>query len=160
MGSRLLSPGSWCVQNFVYALPDWSLLFPQSSISPVIKSYWPSTPDSWGFQSLCRIPRLGSLMLDSELLQQYENFFGIVVIQSVCHTSVRYEILFYHHCAPLAICCGFFFVFGHWVSFFGGFQCPPVDHCSTASYCFGAITRGDEYMSFYSTILNQKPLEF
>ena len=98
-------------------------------------------------------------MLSSEPSQQCVNFFDIIVIQSVCPTLVRYGIWFYRHCAPPTICCGFFFVFGHRVSLFGGFQCP-VNHCSTASYCFGALTRGQECMSFYSTILNQKPLEF
>ena len=39
--------------------------------------------------------------------------------------------------------------------FFGGFQCPPVDGCS-ASCSFGALTGGDERMSFYSTIMNRK----
>ena len=41
--------------------------------------------------------------------------------------------------APLLpSCCSFFFVFGHEVSFVGGFQCPPVDGYSTASCNFGA----------------------
>ena len=36
--------------------------------------------------------------------------------------------------------------------FFGGFQCPPVDGCSTASCKFGAFTGGYEHMSFYSAV--------
>ena len=40
----------------------------------------------------------------------------------------------------LPSCCGFFFVFGCGVSFFGGFQHPPVG-CSTASCDFGAHRR-------------------
>ena len=70
------------------------------------------------------------------------------------------------------MCTGFFFVFGHGVSFLGGFQHPPVDGCSTASGdfdvlavdgCstasgdFDVLARGDECPSFYSAILNQKP---
>ena len=51
----------------------------------------------------------------------------------------------------------FFFVFECWVSFFGEFQHSPVDGCSTACCNFGAFTAGDEHMSFYSAILNQKP---
>ena len=35
-------------------------------------------------QSLCWIPRLGSLLWDLELLQQCENSFGILVLQFVC----------------------------------------------------------------------------
>ena len=54
-------------------------------------------------------------------------------------------------------CCSFFFVFGHRVSFFGGFQCPPVNGCSTASCNFGALAGGCKCLSFYSTILNRKP---
>ena len=52
-------------------------------------------------------------------------------------------------------CCltGLFFVFGHGVSFLGGFQCPPVDGCSTASGDFDVLARGDERPSFYSAIL-------
>ena len=58
--------------------------------------------------------------------------------------------------APLLACyCGFFFVFGYGVYFFGGFQHPPMDGCSTACCNSGAL-RGDEHMSFYSAILIQK----
>ena len=38
--------------------------------------------------------------------------------------------------------------------FFGRFQSPPVDSCSTASCDSGTLTRRDEHMS-YSAILNQ-----
>ena len=39
----------------------------------------------------------------------------------------------------LLFCCGFSFVLGCGVSFFGGFQCLPVDGCSMASCSFGAL---------------------
>ena len=53
-----------------------------------------------------------------------------------------------------------FFVFGYGVSLFGGFQCPPVDGCSTASCDFGALTGGDEHTPPSSTeILNGKFLK-
>ena len=51
--------------------------------------------------------------------------------------------------------CGFFFVFGCRVPFLDGFWHPPMDGCSTASCDFGALTGGDECMSFYAIILNQ-----
>ena len=51
-----------------------------------------------------------------------------------------------------------FFVFGHEVSPFGGFQQPSLGGCSTASCNFDALA-GEECMSFFSVILNQK-LEF
>ena len=53
----------------------------------------------------------------------------------------------------LPSCCGLFFVFAHGISFLGGFQCPPLDSCSKASFNFGAFTGRNEYTSFYSTIL-------
>ena len=53
--------------------------------------------------------------------------------------------------------CGFFFVFGCGISFFGGFQHPSVEGCSTSSCSFGVLAGGDERTSFYSTILSQKP---
>ena len=48
----LLSPESWYTQDFICALQDWSLCFPQSCGSPVIKSCWPSKSDSLGIPSL------------------------------------------------------------------------------------------------------------
>ena len=49
--SLLLSSGSQCVQNFVCALQDWSLCFPQSFRRTKIKSRWPSRPDSLAIPS-------------------------------------------------------------------------------------------------------------
>jgi len=40
--------------------------------------------------------------------------------------------------------------------FSGRLQHPPVDGSSTASCDFGALAGGNEYMTFYSTILNWK----
>ena len=51
--------------------------------------------------------------------------------------------------------CGFSFVFGCGVSFFGEFQCLPDDDFSAVSCNSGALARGSESMSFYSAILNQ-----
>ena len=51
--------------------------------------------------------------------------------------------------------CGFSFVFGRGVSFFGRFQHLPVDDSSTATCDFGVVAREDECMSFHSAILNQ-----
>ena len=55
--------------------------------------------------------------------------------------------------------CSFLFVFGHAVSFFGGFQHPPVG-CSTASCSFGAFMGGDTCTSFYSPILKWNLFSF
>ena len=51
-------------------------------------------------QSLCWIPRLGSLTWGSEISQQWENFFGITFLQPVGHLPGRYEVWFYRECAP------------------------------------------------------------
>ena len=51
MESLLLSSESWCTQGFVCALQDWSLCFPQSCGSSIIKSFWPSRSDSLGIPS-------------------------------------------------------------------------------------------------------------
>ena len=45
------------------------------------------------------------------------------------------------------------FVLGCGVSFFGGFQHPPVNGCSAASCDFVVLTEEDECTFFYSTIL-------
>ena len=42
---------SWCKQDFVSTLQDWSLCFPRSSGSPIIKSCWSSRSDSLGLPS-------------------------------------------------------------------------------------------------------------
>ena len=83
---------SWCVQNFVCALQDWSLFPPvlwksYNQILLILKGRLPG--DS---QSLCQIPRLGRLMWGSEPSQQCENFFGIIVFQSVGHLPGEYGI--------------------------------------------------------------------
>ena len=46
-----------------------------------------------------------------------------------------------------------------WGIFFGEVQYLPVDDCSAVICDFGALTRGSEHTSFYSTILNQSALD-
>ena len=78
VGSLLLSPGSWCTQGFVCALEE--------SVSPVLWKFCYQIPLASKVrfpgesQSLCWIPRLGSLLWALALLQQYENFFGMTVL--------------------------------------------------------------------------------
>ena len=76
------SAGSWCTQGFVCAL--------QESVSPVLWKFCnqiplDSKPKSLGSLSLCQIPRFGNLLWALELLQQWENFLGIVALQFVGH---------------------------------------------------------------------------
>ena len=79
----LLYPGSWCTQGFLCAL--------QESVSLVLWKFCNQIPVVFkvkfpgGSQFFCQIPRLGNLLWALELLQQCENFFGIIVLQLVGH---------------------------------------------------------------------------
>ena len=61
----------------------------QESVSPGLRKFCNQIPlafnikFSGGSQSLCHILRLGNLLWVLELSQQCENFFGIIVLQSV-----------------------------------------------------------------------------
>ena len=98
----LTAPFLWVLVHARFCLcpQDWSLCFPQSSESPIIKSCWP--PRSYSY-----------------------------CIAAASSLSLGY--LFW------------------WVP---SFSCQ---WCSTASCDFGALA-GDEHTSFYSAILNWKPL--
>lgn len=119
-GSLLLSSGSW--QNkkgFVCVLQDWSLHFPQSCGSLVMKFRWPSRCRFPGdSQSPCHIAKLGSLKWDSEPFQQWENFFGIYFFSNLWVThlaGVGFEFIMI---VPLLLShCSLDFVFGHGISF-------------------------------------------
>ena len=102
-------------------------------------------------------PQAGKPDVGSKPSQQWENFFGIIILRFVGHPPGRYGFDFIVIVLLLPSCHSFFFVFGHGVSFFGGSQHPPVDGYSTASCDFGTLAEGDKHMSFYSTILNWKP---
>ena len=144
--------------DLVCALQDWSLFHPvlwnaYNQIPLAFKVRFPR-----GFQSLCQIPRLGSLTWGSEPSQQWENFFGI-----------SFSSLWVNHIADMGFDlvvivpllpshCSIFFVFGSRVSFFDGFQRPPVDGCSTDSCDFGALTGGDECISSTPPFWTRSPL--
>ena len=80
-GVSAIFSGSLCTQDFVCALKD--------SVSPVLWNFFNQIPlafkvkFSGGSQSLCRIPRLGSLLWALEVLQHFDNFIGIIVLQFV-----------------------------------------------------------------------------
>ena len=120
----------------------------------VFKVRFPGDP-----QSLCWIPRLGSLIWCSEPSQRWENFFGIMFSSLWVTHLVGMGFDFIMTVSFLPSCCSFF-VFGHRVSFFVEVRHPPVDGCSTAICSFGVLEGGDEHTSFYPTILNQKPITF
>ena len=68
---------------------------------------------------------------------------------------MRFEFIVIVPLLPLLGAPSSSFVFGLGISFFGGFQCPPDNGCSTASCNFGVLTGEDKRTSFYSAILNQ-----
>ena len=136
VGFLLLSSESWCMQGLVCALQDWGPCFSQwKSCSQILLAFKVRFPgDS---QTLYQVPRLRSLVWGSEPSQQWENFFGIIVLQFVGNPHGRYEIRFYHDYAPPTTLLQFLLCLGHRVFGFGRFQHPPVNGCSTASCNFG-----------------------
>ena len=155
VGSLLLS--SWCAQNFICALQDWSLCFPQSSGSPIIKSHWPLRPDSPGIPSpfvglQAGKPDMGlrTFTTVGELLRYYCSPVCGSPNKWVWHLIFIMIEPFLSGClaaaSSLSLDMGYLF--------FVGFQCPPVDGCSTTSCNFDALSGGDERTPFYSTIFN------
>ena len=65
---------------------------------------------------------------------------------SVCGSPTRrvWDLILFYFRPLLPSRFGFFFVSGHRISFFGGFQHPPVNGYSIASCNFGVLARGDE----------------
>ena len=126
----------------------------------VIQSKWQPTPvflpgKSHGWRNLVGYSPWGCK--ESDTTEQHLLYFYF----SLCVTHLSdmgFDFIIIVLLRPSAMASSLSLDIGY--LFFGGFQCPLVDHCSTASYCFDALTRGDECMSFCSTILNQKPLEF
>ena len=123
----------------------------QSPFSPVlwkscnqIPLAFPVRKIPWVFSVPLLGPQARSLTCGFKPSQRWVIFFCIIVLHFVGYPPGGYRIWFYHDCAPPAISCHFFFVFGHGVSFFGRFQHLPVCGCSTASCDFGAFAGGDE----------------
>ena len=133
-GPFFLSSVSWGSHEFLCVLQEWSLCFPQSCGSTVIKLCWPSKSDSlgvpgpfarssgwetWlGVQNLYNIRRTCLVLLFSSLWGTHPAGVGFDFIMIV-------PLLPSH--------CGFYYVFQCGVSSFGGFQCPPVNSCSKNS---------------------------
>ena len=149
------------MQNFVCALQEWSLCFPQSSRSPIIKSRWSSRPDSLGSLSpFVRSPGwevwrgVQNLHNSGELLWYYCSLACGSPNQWVWDLILSWLCPFYH----LAVASSLPLDVGY--LFFGGFQHHSVIDCSTASWNFGVLSEGGECTFLYSTMLNQKPLSF
>ena len=142
VGSLLLAPGSWCVQDFVCA---FRVSVSQSCESPVIKSCWSSKSDSLVLlpDSQAGKPDMGlrTFTTVGELPRLWAAYPAVMGFDFTMAMSL------------LLSRCGFSFVFGRGVSFFGGFQHPPVGGCSITTCTFGVLTKGDECTSFYSASL-------
>ena len=154
--SLLLFSGSWCVQYFVCALQDWSLWYPQSCGSPIIKSHWTSRSDSLGIPSSFDGFPVWEAWSGVQNLHNSGETSLVLLFSSLWVTHlVRMGFDFIMIALLLPSHCSFFFVFEHGVSFSGGFQHPPVDGHSTSICNFGALA-GVELMSFYLAALNRK----
>ena len=94
----LFSPRSWCTQNFVCALQEWSLFIPVlwKSCNQILLAF--KVKFLGDSQSLGYIPRLKNLMWGLEPSQQCENLFGIIVLQFADHPTGGCRIWFYHDC--------------------------------------------------------------
>ena len=101
-------------------------------------------------QSLCGISRVQNLYNGGKI-----SFVLLSFSLWVTHTvGMRFD--FIKIMSLLQSCWSYFFVVGHGICLFDGFQHPPVNGCSTASCNLSALTGGDQHMSFYSAILNWK----
>ena len=114
-------------------------------------------------QSLCKIPRMGSLALGLEP-QQLHKLFGIIVLQFVSNPLCGYMIWFYLDCAPSTISLSLVLCLWMWDIFFLVFSSILLFN----SCGFDVLTGGVELllwstpqeMCFYSDILNHKPRYF
>ena len=143
MGSRLLSPGSWCTQGFVCAL--------QVSVSPVLCKFWQLYGGVNGDllqEGLCHTQVCGTQgpcpcgrpLLTHTSTGDTQTLKGRSSSVSAGAPSTHKALFEPSNCLwqvwgliPNAIspllpsCWGFSFALGHRVSFFGGIQYFPVD---------------------------------
>ena len=178
MGSLLLSPGSWCAQNFVCAL--------QEPVSLVLCKFWQlyggvngdllqeglCHTQVCGTQSLCPCGRqlLSRTSTGDAQIQFCLSLCGVPgawCAQDLFEPSeLLWQVrgLFLNVIWPLIPSSwGFSFALGCGVSLFGGIQHPPVNGCSAVSCSFGVLTGEDECTSFYSAVCQvkqQTPLLF
>ena len=147
--------------HFVCALQEWSLCFPQPCWSPAIKSRYPSKSDSLGIPPPVAGPPGWEAWREAQDLHSSGWTSLVWLFSSLWVTNPTVMGFDFIVIVPfLPSHCSFSFVFGCGVSFFGEFQCLPVNDCSALSCDSGAVTRGSECTSFYSTILNQSLLNY
>jgi len=93
---RVIAPFLWVLvcTRFCLCPPRVESLYPPDlwkSYNQILLHFKSRFPGN--SQSLCRIPRLRSLMWGSKPSQQWENFFGIIILQFVGHPACGYGIL-------------------------------------------------------------------
>ena len=154
------APSAWVLMSILLCVcpPRVESLFPlvlskSCNQIPLAFKVWFSGDSS----SCCRTPKLWSLTWGSETSLQSPDFCGIIVLQFVSHQPSGYGIWFYCDYAPPTI--SFCLLLCLWMRgiFFGEFQCLPVNNCSAVICDSSAFTRGSDFMSFYSAILNPSP---
>ena len=117
----LWGPGSWCIQDFVYALQEWSLCFPWSCGNPVIKYWWLSKSDSLGIPS----PFAGSLGWEAwcgvqnlhnsgrtSLVLLFSSLWVSYLAGMVFHCIVIVPLLLFIGASPLSLDVGYLFLVG------------------------------------------------
>ena len=163
VGSLLLSPGSYCTQDFVCAL--------QKSVSPVLCKFWQLNGGVNGDllqEGICHTqvccthspcPWSRPLLTSTSTGDTQAQFW-----LSLCEVSEFWCTLGLFEPSEhlwqvwglilpfLLSCWGFSFALGCGVSFFGGIQHSLFSGCSAASCIFVVLTGEDEHTSFYSTI--------
>ena len=81
--------------------------------------------------------------------------FFLGLFSSLCVTHLAGMGFDFIVIVPLLLSCGFLSL--DMGDFFWWFPCLPVNDCSTTSCDSGPLKGGDEFTSFYSAVLNQKP---
>ena len=132
-GALLPSLGSWCAQEFVCAHQEWNLFHPVlwkscNQIPLAFKVWFPE--DS---QSLCQIPRLGSLMWGLRTFETVGELLWYYHSPVVSCRPSGYGIWFYHDCTPPTVLLRLLLYLWMWGIFFWWIQHPPVVGHSTTS---------------------------
>ena len=100
--------------NILFVLSKTTVLVSPSTLE--VQQSNPAGPQAqipWGFQVPLLHPQAGKPDVGSGPSQQWENFFGIIVLQSVGHPPRGYRIDFIVIVPLLLYCYIYFFVFGH-----------------------------------------------
>ena len=157
MGSLLLSPGSWCTQDFVCALQE---SVSQSCVNSGFSVVGLMATSSKRTYAIPRAPASAAGHCWPVSLQEILKLSLCGVFwctQGFVWASERHwwvwDLILNAISPVLPSCWGFSFALGHGVSFFGGIEHSPVDSCSAVSCTFGVLTGEDECTSFYSAIL-------